>query len=91
MKFAWDEAKSERNFQTRGFGFDFAALIFSGSVLEATDTREDYGEIRLRAIGQTQGFVLVVIYTDRADTRRIISARLANKKERALWQSFAKL
>lgn len=91
MKFTWDEAKSERNFQTRGFGFDFAALIFSGSVLEAADTREDYGEIRLRAIGQIQGFILVVIYTDRGDTRRIISARLANKKERALWQSFAKL
>ena len=91
MKFAWDGTKSERNFLMRGFGFDFAALIFSGSVLEAPDAREDYGEIRMRAIGQTQGFVLLVVYTDRGDTRRIISARLANKKERALWQLFAKL
>ena len=91
MKFAWDGSKSERNFLTRGFGFDFAALIFSGLVIEALDNRQDYGEVRIRAIGQTQGFVLLVVYTDRGDTRRIISARLANKKERALWLSFAKL
>ena len=91
MKFAWDELKSERNYLSRGFGFDFAALIFSGLVIEALDIRKDYGEMRVRAIGQVQDFVLVVVYTDRGDTRRIISARLANKKERTLWQSFAKL
>ena len=90
MEFAWDKAKSEHNFQTRGFGFDFAALIFSGLVLEAPDDRQDYGEIRIRAIGQAQGFVLAVVYTDRGDTRRIISARLANRKGRDLWHSFAK-
>ena len=91
MKFVWDELKSERNFNTRGFGFDFAALIFSGLVIEVLDKRQDYGETRIRAIGQAQVFVLVVVYTDRGDTRRIISARLANKKERTLWRSFAKL
>ncbi len=91
MNFAWDRTKSERNFVTRGFGFDFAALIFSGLVIEALDNRQDYGEVRIRAIGQTQEFVLVVVYTDRGDKRRIISARLANKKERTLWHSFAKL
>jgi uncharacterized DUF497 family protein len=87
MEFAWDEAKSDRNFHTRGFGFDFAALIFRGPVLEAADTRADYGKQRIRAIGEVEGFVLTVIYTDRGDTRRIISARLANRKERALWHS----
>ena len=91
MKFAWDKLKCEQNFLTRGFGFDFAALIFSGLVIEATDNRLDYGEVRIRAIGQVQDFVLVVVYTDRGDTRRIISARLANRKEHALWHSFAKL
>ena len=79
-----------RNFLARGFGFDFAALIFSGSVLESPDARKDYGEFRFRAIGEADGFVLVVIYTDRGDVRRIISARLANRKERAFWHSFVK-
>ena len=87
MEFEWDEAKSELNFRTRGFGFDFAALVFRGPVLEAEDVRTDYGERRIRAIGEAEGFILAVIYTDRSEVRRIISARLANRKERALWQS----
>ena len=90
VNFTWDGAKSERNFIARGFGFDFAALIFSGSVFEAEDGRRDYGERRFRAIGESQGFILVVVYTDRGDDRRFISARLANKKECQLWHLFAK-
>jgi antitoxin HigA-1 len=33
--------------------------------------------------------ILFVVYTDRGDARHIISAPLANSKERRLWQSFA--
>ena len=61
MDFEWDEAKSDVNFRTRGFGFDFAALVFRGLVLEAADLRADYGERRIRAIGEANGFILVVI------------------------------
>lgn len=85
MEFDWHEAKHARNRQERGFGFDFAALIFAGRVLTQTDDRRDYGEVRLKAIGEAAGRILVVIYTDRDDVRWIISARLANRKERALW------
>lgn len=89
MELEWDDAKSEANRAARGFGFDFAALIFEGPTLEASDERRDYGEARIRTIGAAEGFVLVVIYTDRPPVRRIVSARLANRKERALWQAFA--
>ena len=85
MEFDWHDAKSNKNLEERGFGFDFAAQIFFGRVLTAVDDREDYGEVRVKAIGEVDGVVLVVIYTDRDDVRWIISARLANKKERALW------
>jgi uncharacterized DUF497 family protein len=47
--------------------------------------RRAYGELRVRAIGETRGRSLVVVFTDRADVRRIISARVANRKERAVW------
>jgi uncharacterized protein len=73
----------------RGFGFDYAARIFLGRTLEKPDDRRDYGEIRIQAIGQVGGDVLFVVYTDRGDARHIISARLANRKERKAWQSFA--
>lgn len=65
----------------------FAILIFAGPTIEAHDTRHDYGEQRIRALGEVDGLVLVVIYTDRDDVSRIISASLAGKKERELWQS----
>jgi uncharacterized DUF497 family protein len=89
MDFEWDEAKSSRNLRERGFGFDFAALIFEARVLEARDDRAEYGEDRIVAIGEADGIVMTVVYTDRQNGRRIISARLANKKERQIWQSFA--
>ena len=85
MDFDWHDAKHEKNLEERGFGFDFAAQIFLGRVLTRVDDREDYGEVRVKAIGEVDGIILVVIYTDRDDVRWIISARLANKKERALW------
>ncbi len=90
MLFAWDEAKSRRNLSERGFGFDYAARIFLGPTLERQDARRDYGEVRVQAIGQVGEDVLFVVYTDREGARHIISARLASRKERRLWQTFAK-
>lgn len=94
MRFEWDETKSDTNLAERGFGFDFAALVFDGPTLEAADDRHDYDEDRVNAIGSVDGFILAVTYTDRdfedlGPIRRIISARLANRKERSRWLSFA--
>jgi len=90
MLFEWDEAKSRRNLNERGFGFEYAARIFLRPTLEKLDNRRDYGEARIQAIGRVIDDILFVVYTDRGDARHIISARLASRKERSLWQSFAK-
>jgi hypothetical protein len=86
VRFGWDVRKSARNLRERGFDFEFATLIFDGPTLERPDTRRDYGEQRVIAIGLAQGFALTVAYTDRAEAgavvRRIISARLSNRRER---------
>lgn len=47
MRFDWDPAKHERNQRERGFGFDFAALIFDDDTIEWPDDRRDYGEFRI--------------------------------------------
>lgn len=86
MEFGWDEAKHERNLRERGFGFDVAARIFEKPVWTTIDARQDYGEVRIKAIGEVEGAVLAVIYTDRVDVRWIISARLASRKERRSWR-----
>jgi len=84
----WHDSKHERNVCERGFGFDFAALIFAGRVLTQVDRRHDYGEVRVKAIGEAEGgVILVVVFTDRSDLRWFISARRAKGKERALWLS----
>jgi hypothetical protein len=57
--------------------------------LERPDNRREYGEVRIQAIGRVIDDILFVVYTDRGDARHIISARLASRKERRLWQSFA--
>ena len=87
MRFDWDPAKNGRNQQERGFGFDLAALIFKGETIEWPDDRRDYGEMRVRAIGEVDGVVLHVVFTDRGDVRRVISARLADRKERDRWHA----
>jgi len=89
--FEWDERKSEANLRDRGFDFAYATLVFDGPTLEMEDDRADYGERRVQVIGQAEGDVLFVVYTWRGDTRRIISARLANRRERdAYHQAFGR-
>jgi hypothetical protein len=90
--FSWDRRKSEANLAERGFDFEFASAIFSGPTLERQDSRQDYGERRMVAIGSADGFLLVVVYTDRVKSggqieRRLVSARRASKRERVAYET----
>lgn len=91
MRFSWDARKSVRNLRERGFDFEFATQIFDGATLERADSRRDYGERRVIALGKAQGVGLAVVYTDRAEShgevsRRIISARKSNRREREAYK-----
>lgn len=95
LEFVWDRRKSEANFALRGFDFPFAALIFSGATVERLDDRRDYGESRFVAVGVVNDVCLTVVYTDRRKAfggiaRRIISARLSNRKERMIYEATAR-
>jgi uncharacterized DUF497 family protein len=87
MTFEWDPAKSTRNWQQRGFDFAFASGVFDRTYVEYDDTRRDNGEQRIVAVGLVDGVPLTVVFTDRVDpgggiVRRLISARVRNRKER---------
>lgn len=84
--FEWDEKKSEINLATRGFNFAFAALIFDGPTVEMDDNRTGYSERRIQVIGCVENDILFVVYTWRGDTRRIVSARKANRRERDVYR-----
>ena len=74
VAFEWDEEKRWRNLDEHGVDFRDAALIFENPVVEAEDSRSDYGEIRIRALGHVDNEYYLVVYTWRGDNRRIISA-----------------
>lgn len=80
MDFEWDPAKSAATYQSRGFDFAYASGIFASGWVAVEDIRTDYGETRMKAIGQIGADILVGVYTVRGTTLRIISARRANKK-----------
>ena len=56
-------------------------------VVEKLDLRENYGEERIVALAMLNGQILVVVYTERKDIIRIISARRANKHEQQNYYS----
>lgn len=90
MRFEWDRAKSARNLVERGFDFEFASRVFEGWTLERIDDRRDYGERRTVAVGVVEGVAVTVVYTERGTaggrTRRIVSARPGNRRERAAYE-----
>ena len=83
QQFEWDPIKDQINFTKHRIHFSTAAKIFDGPLLEEEDTRQDYGETRIIALGRSEGRILYVVYTRRNSVIRIISARKANRDERA--------
>ena len=82
--FEWDEEKNVANHGKHGVRFEAAAHIFSDP--QRMERRDMDSEAEAR--WQTMGFfgdVLFVVYTERADTTRIISARLAEPFERRIY------
>ena len=82
MEFEWDENKRRSNIRDHGVDFPFATRIFRGPVLIELDDREDYGEDRMFALGEVDGTVYSVVYAERGDNIRIISAWKAEKHDR---------
>ena len=82
MEVEWDEAKSARCREQRGFSFAYAVQAFADPdrLIEA-DTRFDYPEERFRLMGRIEGRLFVVIFTRRDERTRVISARKANRRE----------
>lgn len=77
----WDDNKAEINRKKHGISFEKAAEIFLDEFLiDDFDEEHSYYEERIKVIGMVDK-VLVVIYTERGEKYRLISARLANKRE----------
>ena len=82
LKFEWNDEKYQINIKKHGIRFETAARVFFDEYLiDNYDFEHSDDEDRIKIIGKVEK-VLVVVHTERVEKLRIISARLANKKER---------
>jgi uncharacterized DUF497 family protein len=81
--FDWDDAKAEANYRKHGVDFETATEAFADHfALERLDPSSiDYGEDRFLITGMAGGRLVTVVYTERDETIRLISARGASKRE----------
>jgi uncharacterized DUF497 family protein len=90
VEFEWDPAKDVVNEAKHGISFEDAKRVFEDPQhLVEQSTARDYGEPRRLAIGRFGSFVITVIFTDRHEIRRIISARRARRNERERYRQSA--
>ena len=82
MEITFDPRKSERNLRERGFGFEIVAEFDLSSALYNIDSRKEYGEVRIRALGLIEDTLYALVFTMRGSDFRVISLRRANRKER---------
>ena len=81
LNFEWDDEKAEINRKKHNVMFSMAARVFLDEYrIEDYDESHNDDEDRCKVIGKV-GKILVVIYTQREENIRIISARRANRKE----------
>lgn len=89
MLFEWDADKNETNKREHGISFDTAKFVFNDPHrIEYYDEKNSsMSEDRYITLGLVEN-VLFVSFVERGDAIRLISARVANKKERRLYNEY---
>ena len=85
MKVTFDPAKDAANMAKHGVSLTEAAGFEWGPAVVWPDTRRDYGEARMVALGYIGLRIMALVFVDRPPEqpteRRIISLRKANSRE----------
>ncbi|WP_294157577.1 BrnT family toxin [uncultured Selenomonas sp.] len=90
LRFEWDENKNRKNIAKHGIDFKMATQVFEDErLLEFPDDQHSEYEERYLAIGNVKHMIMIltVVYTERGDAIRIISARRATKREEARYHA----
>lgn len=86
MKFLWDNKKAIANIKKHKISFEEAITVFYDPLAKiADDPDHSDNEERYILIGQSQKLNLLIVvhvYKEDDDTIRIISARIATKREK---------
>lgn len=88
MRFQHDPAKAAENLKKHGVSFSDAEGVLYDPLALTVEDPDAEGERRFISIGLgSAGELLLVIYTERADEYRLISARRPTRKERKHYES----
>lgn len=84
LVFEWDPGKAESNRRKHRVSFREAATVFEDPLsITVPDPDHSVGETHFILIGSSTSLqVLVVVHLERGDRIRLISARLATRRER---------
>ena len=86
MKYQWDKNKATSNLKKHGIEFADAVSVFSDD-LAITIPENRFDEERFVTIGMDVfGRILVIVFTWRSEDIRLISARLAERRERKQYE-----
>ena len=72
---------------SRGLDMARSNEVFAGATLTVEDDRQDYGEDRFITNGLLDERMVILVWTRRDDSHRIINVRKANERERALYSA----
>lgn len=88
MNFEWDENKATSNLSKHGVSFEEAKTVFNDPLyVDFYDPDHSEREERYLIVGESeQGRLLIVSYTDRRDSIRLISARIVTPAEREAYE-----
>lgn len=89
MIFDWDENKAQKNLSKHQVSFDEAKTVFNDPLyVDFYDPDHSEDEERYLIVGtSSQENLLIVSYTERESSIRIISARRVTKAERKAYES----
>lgn len=88
LRIEWDPRKASSNLRKHGIAFTEAATVFADPLsLTIEDPEHSLGENRFIIIGQShRGRTVIVSHMEQGDTIRIISARMAAKREKRAYE-----
>lgn len=88
MKFDWDTNKAASNLSKHGVSFEEAETVFDDSLyVDFYDPEHSVNEERYLIVGESKrGRLLIVSYTERGDSIRLISARELTRLEREIYE-----
>ena len=87
MLIEFDTNKRDKTLFERGIDFADAAKVFAGHQYTLQDKRQEYDEPRFITVGKLNERMVIIVWTTRGESRRIISMRKCNDREQERYKN----